>query len=164
MNPIYAASIAEVHEDGDLYSSLFTGDEKTVIKSVNGFFEEEKAEGHDALPEPFTSLAEIDGCDIQDRYGDRRYRLTVLRIAFRPVHAAYIVNDQVAIRKYMEIRDAEDKDLTLMDDLADSASFEDRTFNTIDEQHEFEKGIEAAGGDWCYVKEEDIIYFTELFN
>lgn len=164
MKPLYAVSIAEVHEDGDLYSSLFTGDTETVIKSVNDFFEEEKYEGHEVPESTFSTIQEMDGCNLTDQYQDRRYRITCSKVSFKPVHAAYIINDEDAIHEYMQIRDDKDKDLSVMKNYTDFTSFENKTFNTQDERDEFEKGIEAAGEDWCYVYDEDLDYFKKIFK
>lgn len=84
---IFIAGIAEKDGNGDMYSCLLHADtEKSLVAQVNAFFDEEEAEGHPVYVEDgksplrFSDLAEINGSNIMDAYGDREYSLTAEKI------------------------------------------------------------------------------------
>lgn len=76
MATLYIAAIAESHEDGSLYSSILTGkSEEELVRKVNAYFDEEKAEGHSVSGFPISSLSEANDT-FADTYDDREYRIT----------------------------------------------------------------------------------------
>lgn len=77
MGKLYIATIAEVHEDLDIFLSVFTGTSKKVINDVNRYFEEEKSEGHPTREAPFDTVDEMNGFDSFDDEDDRHYHIMV---------------------------------------------------------------------------------------
>ena len=89
MKKIHIASICEVHQDGEIFNSVIHGDEDSVIKGVNRYFESEAAEGHEVDGAVFKSLSDIDGVDLSDNDDDRHYRIVVTSLEFETSYEAY---------------------------------------------------------------------------
>lgn len=84
---IFIAAISEKDSNDSLYSCLVhANSEKALVREVNAFFDEEKAEGHPVCEEDgktplrFGSLDEIDSTNVTDVNGDREYTLSAQKI------------------------------------------------------------------------------------